>query len=459
MRGGFDYKEYLKTKNIYGIVTTNVSQIKVEKENNINAILKLTNTMANKIEEKANELLNEKEANVLTGILIGRKENLDKDVQNVFRKSSLSHMLAVSGAHVSYVLIGISFVVVKSKIAKNVGRIITILFLIIFLFLTGQTPSVTRACIMSIYLIVGSILNKRVSTIASISFSFLVIVILNPYSILDIGMQLSYGGTLGIVLIYPNLKKWLIKKTETKIIKKVKNKLQELVLITLSANIILIPIILYHYNTLSFSFIISNLLASPIMGVLVILGFVSIILFLIFPFLGNLFSIILSIFLDLFLKIATITSNLPGSQVIIATPKIEVIFIYYMVIFLFFYYKNLKGKNIKRKIERRILNKFEKITKKKVIATFLILLTMFLFYKQIPKNLRINFIDVGQGDSTLVVTPKNRRILIDGGGTLKKEIFDVGKETLIPFLLDKGITKIDYIIISHFDSDHVRTDY
>lgn len=459
MRGGFDYKEYLKTKNIYGIVTTNVSQIKVEKENNINAILKLTNTMANKIEEKANELLNEKEANVLTGILIGRKENLDKDVQNVFRKSSLSHMLAVSGAHVSYVLIGISFVVVKSKIAKNVGRIITILFLIIFLFLTGQTPSVTRACIMSIYLIVGNILNKRVSTIASISFSLLVIVILNPYSILDIGMQLSYGGTLGIVLIYPNLKKWLIKKTETKIIKKVKNKLQELVLITLSANIILIPIILYHYNTLSFSFIISNLLASPIMGVLVILGFVSIILFLIFPFLGNLFSIILSIFLDLFLKIATITSNLPGSQVIIATPKIEVIFIYYMVIFLFFYYKNLKGKNIKRKIERRILNKFEKITKKKVIATFLILLTMFLFYKQIPKNLRINFIDVGQGDSTLVVTPKNRRILIDGGGTLKKEIFDVGKETLIPFLLDKGITKIDYIIISHFDSDHVRTDY
>lgn len=461
--GGFNYKEYLKTKNIYGIVSTNIKQIKLEKENNINAILKITNTFANKIEEKANELLSEKEASLLTGILIGRKENLEDDVQTIFRKSSLSHMLAVSGAHVSYVIMGIGFIIAKSKIAKNIGKIITILLLIVFIFLTGQTPSVTRACIMSIYLIIGSILHKKVSTIASISLSFLILLILNPYCILDIGLQLSYGGTIGIVLVYPQLNKWLAKKEETKsgreIIKKVKNKVKELILITLSANIILIPIMLYHYNTVSFNFVISNLLASPIMGVLIIVGFISIISYSIFPFFKILFSIPLSFLVNLFLNIATFTSNLPGSQLIIITPKIEVIFIYYSILFIYFYYKKLKEKSIKRKIEKSILKKFEKITKKKVIAIILILTTIFLFYKQIPKNLKINFIDVGQGDSTLVVTPKNKTILIDGGGSKKKELFDVGKETLIPFLLDKGITKLNYIIISHFDSDHVRTVY
>ena len=74
--------------------------------------------------------------------------------------------------------------------------------------------------------------------------------------------------------------------------------------------------------------------------------------------------------------------------------------------------------------------------------------------KVIPKDLRIHFLDVGQGDSTFIETPKNKTILIDGGGSMSKN-FDVGKSTLLPYILDRGYTKIDYVIISHFDQDHV----
>ena len=70
----------------------------------------------------------------------------------------------------------------------------------------------------------------------------------------------------------------------------------------------------------------------------------------------------------------------------------------------------------------------------------------------IPKNLRIYFIDVGQGDATFIVTPHNKTILIDGGGS---KDFDVGKNTLLPYLLDRGYNTIDYIIPSHFDNDHI----
>lgn len=84
-----------------------------------------------------------------------------------------------------------------------------------------------------------------------------------------------------------------------------------------------------------------------------------------------------------------------------------------------------------------------------------ILFTTVVIFKNIPKNLEINFVDVGQGDSTFIITPKGKSILIDGGGSFSKE-FDVGKSTLLPYILDKGYTKLDYIFISHADQDHIR---
>ena len=78
--------------------------------------------------------------------------------------------------------------------------------------------------------------------------------------------------------------------------------------------------------------------------------------------------------------------------------------------------------------------------------------------KIIPNNLKIYFIDVGQGDSTLIVTPNRKTMLIDGGGSREKESFDIGEKVLLPYLLDRGITKLDYVLITHFDSDHVGRD-
>ena len=95
-----------------------------------------------------------------------------------------------------------------------------------------------------------------------------------------------------------------------------------------------------------------------------------------------------------------------------------------------------------------------KSNKKKLLAMIIILIMLFNFAKFIPKNLQIYFIDVGQGDSTLIVTPNKKTILIDGGGSKSLDEFDVGKNTLLPYLLDRKISKIDYLMISHFDSDH-----
>ena len=90
-----------------------------------------------------------------------------------------------------------------------------------------------------------------------------------------------------------------------------------------------------------------------------------------------------------------------------------------------------------------------------VIGTFVTLIVTFMCSK-IQKDLRIYFVDVGQGDCCLIITPNNKTILIDGGGNYS---YDVGKNVLVPYLLDRKVNKIDYVIISHFDDDHVRSEF
>ena len=452
--GGFDYREYLKTQGIYGIINSNSKDIKLIKENNTNIINLAINNIRNQISRKAKELFEENEANILNAILIGDKEELEEETREVFRRSNLSHMMAVSGAHASYVIMAVGVIVSKIKISKNKGKITTIIILIFFMYLTGKTPSVTRACIMSIYMIVSSLVHKRVNVISSMSISLLYIMIINPYSILDIGLELSYGGTIGIVFLYKILKN--NEKSENKFFQKLKVKLKETILLSLSANIIIFPIVLYHFNTMSLVFLLSNLLASPFLGIIIILGFSTIIVAFVNISLAKLPAAILNICIKLFLGIAEVCSNMPFSQIYLPKPKIYLIIIYYLVILFFIFYKKIKSKSIKRRIEKIFLNKFNKSFFKRLILILFIFIFLFTLYNKIPKDLKIYFIDVGQGDSTLIITPMQKTILIDGGG---KEDYDVGKNILIPYLLNKGIVKLDYIIISHFDTDHIRAEF
>ena len=427
--GGFDYRFYLKTKKIYGIVTT--KNTKKLKENNVNIISMIANKTANVIKNQSKKLLKNKEACLLIGLLIGDTDEIDEETKEDFRNSNLTHMLAVSGLHVSYVLLGVNYIITKVKIHKKLSKIIVMLLILFFILVTGATPSVLRAGTMTIYLIIGCIFYRRISVFSSLNLSLLVIIIMNPYCLFDVGLQLSYAGTIGIVYLYPIIKEKIYNKANS-------------ILITISANIVIIPIMLYNFNTISLTFFISNLLAGPIIGIIIILGFSIIIISLIFFPIANIFSKILNLLIILFLNTAKACANLPLSKIFIITPTLKYIFLYYcLLVFII----------IKERAQIRINIKL----RNKVIAILIILVIInpIKYFSNIKQsNLKIYFVDVGQGDSTCIVTPKNKVILIDGGGNSKDENYDIGKQTLLPYLLDKKINKIDYCIVSHFDSDH-----
>lgn len=457
---GFNYKQYLKTKKIYGNIES--KKVKVIKHNNINLIYKTINNISISINNKINQILDKEESGVLSSILIGNKNNLQEDIKESFRDSNLSHMLAISGAHISYIILGITVILSKIKIHKKISKIFTILFLIFFIILTKSTPSVVRACIMGIYIIFSTLINRKPNTFASISISMLILLIYNPYNILDIGLQLSFGGTIGIVLFY-NLIKRKFKSLEyikSNFLNKLITTIKEIIFVTISANIVIIPIMILNFNTISYTFLISNLLASPILGVIIILGFITIIISFISTIIAFPFTYILHIFLKLLILISKFSSNLPFSKNYVKTPYIITIFLYYTFLIFILIYIKITKKTRKRKFEKSILKKITNLkisirrNIKKYIGIVICIILIFQLIKIIPQDLKMYFIDVGQGDSMFIITPTQKSILIDGGGSRDNSTFDVGKSTLLPYLLNRRIDKIDYCLISHFDSDH-----
>lgn len=467
--GGFNYKQYLKALNICGSI--NVEKIQIKDIKKVNMIFYLANKLSCNIENKIDDILEKEEASVLKGILLGKTDNIDDKTYEQFRVSNISHILAVSGMHISYIILGTSLLL-KKNLGKRNTKYVIIFILIFYMFLTGFSSSIVRATIMGIIVIVSGLVHRKNDIWTSIALSLICILIYNPFLIIDIGLQLSYIGTIGIILLNKTVFNIIRNIKSTKKNKKYKinrkrilfiKKMQEILSVTISAQISILPIMLYHFNLFGTYFFISNLFVSIIIGPIIILGFLTIMLSFVFYPISAIFANILKLMIKILIQISNI-GNLPFSKIYLSTPKIWVIVLYYIFIGLFILiYPIYTQKKINttqqrfRNIIALIKYKLRESNQKSIKILLLIFISIIFFVHIFPKNLKVNFVDVGQGDCTFIITPKNQTILIDGGGS-KSNDFDVGKSTLLPYILDRGYTKIDYVIISHFDEDHVRSD-
>ena len=450
---GFDYSNYLKTENIYGTIEQN-GKIELIKEKNINYLFINLYKVKNKIIKNINNKFPEETRGVFLGILLGDKSSIEEDVRQNFADSSLSHILAVSGTHISYVVICISVLFKKLKLNKNIRKVLTSLVLFMYLYLVDFSVSATRAVIMSTIVIMQMLFYRKQDTITTIAFSSIIILINNPYSILNIGFLLSYGGTIGIILFVNRIS---IESKED-FFQRFKSYLKDICIVTISAQTIIMPIIIYYFNTISFTFIISNIIASLIIGPIIMIGLVIIaISFFKIPIISLIIRFY-NILIVILVRTADIISKIPMSKIYLKTPTTLEIIFYYSVVFLIallIYIKKSNRKFIKKTIQIDIYNlkNFFINNRNKVLIFISIVSLISITSIKIPKELKINFIDVGQGDSCLITTPQNKKVIVDSGGS---ESYDVGKNVLLPYLLDKRITKIDYIMISHFDTDHCK---
>lgn len=422
-KGVFNYKESLKKENIYGKIKLN----KIEKIGESNNLYKIFIQLNESIKIKINTQFPKEYGGILKALIIGDKSDLDSNTKNNFQNNGLSHILAISGMHISIIILISQKIIGKISNYNRKNKIILISILIFYGLIIGFIPSAMRAIIMAILAISSKLVYRKNNSLIDISLAALIILIYNPYYLIDSGFLLSFGATIGIIYIFPKINKYKFKN-------KVLKYISETFVVSISVNIAIFPIVIYFFKRISISFFITGIIMTPLVFATEILG----IIFIFTP--NNLVSILIPairLIIMIFLKIAEI--DLGGFY--FKVPNLINIVAYYLI--LIYLLKFINKKYIKN------------ICKKVIII--LLIISMTITYRETDRDyLKISFIDVGQGDSTLIQTPENKNILIDGGGN---ENYDIGKNVLIPYLLSKKVNKLHYIIISHFDFDHVRTVY
>lgn len=404
----FNYKNYLLSEKIYFVLTANkITYIK----DTDNIFFKAKNLLINYIN-------NFKTKDYLYTFILGNTSLLEQDTKKSFQNNGISHLFAVSGMHIT--LISTLLMYLLKKITKNhdISYIITIFILLFYTFITNFSSSILRAFLLFLLIYINKKFKFNLKTIEIIMLILLILLMYNPFYIYSIGFKFTF--IISIILILFSKK-----------INNFKNYFSKLLMTSLISFFVSLPIVINNFFEIN--------LISPLLN-LIFVPFISIIIFpfslisLIFPFLDNIFYIIVK-FME---NISIYINNTLSINIIIGKMNLIMIVIYYLLTLI-------------------CLNK---VLVKKYIYV-LPIITLILIYSNINyfnKNLIVTMLDVGQGDSLMIAFPNNKgNILIDTGGIVNftKTNYEISTSTIIPYLKSIGIKKINYLVLTHGDYDHM----
>jgi competence protein ComEC len=448
--GLFDYRKYLMEKNVY-IIADSENIVYLQKES-IFIIERLSHFIRDKVREFTELTLKPKEAGILNALIIGDKSGIDEDLQECYKKAGMVHILVVSGGHVGFIIILLSFVLSLFKLNPNIFKIICIFGLIFYIFITGASVSVLRAGVGIIILLIAGLIGRQNDGITTIFLVSLIVLINNPNILFSISFLLSFGGALGIMICYPRIEKWLIK---------LPLKLREPLSLTICAQLFVTPIILYNFNVLYLGGFISNIFVLSLAGIIMMGGIVLFIVYLFIPLITFLPMKILSLIVMTMNKIAEFFGNIDFFVHYEVTPTLISIVLYYLLLLYVFIGFSIEN-NISESYYITKYNPIMAFLRKNFklivsIFTMIIIIGFNTNFIDFDKSLKISVIDVGHGDSILITTPNNKNILIDTGDKYykKDKLTDYGEQVIVPYLLKNRIKKIDLLILTHMDSDHI----
>ena len=368
-------------------------------------------------------ILSKKESGAIIAMLLGEKYLLEEEIKELYQDNGISHVLAISGLHVSLIGICIFKLLKKLKLPLIPSTFLSILFIYSYGVLTNFSVSTNRAVMMMIIMLLSAIFGKSYDMLSATAFSALLILLQNPLQIFHAGFLLSFGAVLGIAIFLPTLNNLFPSK----------NFLVSGLFTSVSAQILTLPLVLTFYYQLPTYSLLVNLLILPCVSCLMISALLAGIAGCIYLPLGVFLIGGSNFILKLYEGICKFFQMLPISIITVGKPEMIRILIYLILLMI-----------------------FVRLTKRTQCKSLLILLLFALGILIFPKphsGLEIRMLDVGQGEAIFMKTESGTTYLIDGGST---DVSKVGKYRLQPFLLSQGIDQIDYAIITHGDADHVN---
>ncbi|HXI10192.1 MAG TPA: DNA internalization-related competence protein ComEC/Rec2 [Thermodesulfobacteriota bacterium] len=452
--GEFDYVRYLKLKSVF--VTGFVKDAGL-----IERVEAAEGGTLERHRKRIRDLIdssNARNKEFLKALLIADKGGIAPSEKEAFNRTGVAHILAISGLHVGVVALfaysAALFLLKRSErlmLAVNIRKAaLAFSFLPVFLYgMTAGFPvSTVRAVIMAGAFTVTFFLDRGRDFLNTLALSALIILLITPYSVWDLSFQLSFAAVFGIIYMTPGLDRLFPaeKKDGGPFEKKgrlvrlrsaVSGRLKDAFLVTLSAGAATAPILAYNFHRVSFVGLAANLVAVPLTGAVVPLLLVSSLASAVSTGLASVFLTLADLVFSLILMTVKAFASLPYSSVWVTTPTPFEIVLYYALLFF--------AVNLNR--DRRL--KYAAL----VVAALIAADQGYYGWFNKSHDLRVTFISVGQGDSGLVETPEGATMLIDGGGVWGG--FDIGEKVVAPFLWSKKIKRIDCLVLSHAQRDHM----
>ncbi|MDT0090822.1 DNA internalization-related competence protein ComEC/Rec2 [Listeria marthii] len=426
----FNYQEHLKRQRIHYVLQA--SSLSISDEVSPSILMRIQNIRLQTITH-ITENISPKINPYFLALITGEKNGFSPEMYETYQQMGVVHLLAISGLHVNLLVGAIYFLLLKFGVTRERAVLCLLIFLPFYIILTGANPPVIRAATMTALLLLSEKYATKWSSFSVICLSFVLFFLLQPYVIYEVGFQLSYAVSFGIIL------------SSRQILTRQQNIFTKSLAISFVSTMMSSVVMMYHFYSFSWVGIFFNLLYVPIFTIIILPGCISVFLLsMCSPVLSAIPESVLTFLIQFIESFTNVLAKIPRQTIVTGRPNTIILVLIIGTILLFFY----------------------QWQKKKFPIGIFIFFCLLCYISSFNFIGKVSFVDVGQGDSILIQLPYNKgNYLIDTGGQLpfekedwakKRKPFTIGESTLTPVLKSKGISNLDKVIITHSDADHME---
>ena len=375
------------------------------------------------------------DAAAVFAMLFGGYEGIRPELLEAFTATGIVHILSVSGSHITLVAATAAGLARLLGLGRLAGAGLVLLLIAVYSLLAGCVPPVIRSGLMGGLAFIGLALGRERDARQLLTITGLGMLLISPLLLYDISFQLSFLATAGLLYLAPRLRRWLDRLPAA---------LAVSLSVTISAQLSVLPLLAWYFHRVSLSALLANLVAVPLVEGMIVLGLFAGLLGAFLPVVSSLVFLLDSLLLGLVYEITRLLSRLPGSQLYLPAMNLPLAALWYSGLALLWNKETWAAR----------WHKYLPGTGRQAALIFLgVLVLSGLWGNLRPGEMAVHFIDVGQGDAALIVTPHGRAFMIDTGGT-RDNLFDVGGRVDVPYLLHYGVHQLDAIFLTHVHEDH-----
>ena len=374
-----------------------------------NTVLRLVYTFKDQAMAHIHQIFPDPEAALLAGILLGDDNGLPADLQQAYKNTGTAHIIAISGFNIA-IIAGLFVALFSRLLGRRKGAIAAVLGIVLYTVLVGATASVVRAAIMGGLAIFARQVGRRQNGLNTLSFTAAVMAVVNPQILWDVGFQLSFAATLGLILYAQPFEDWAVRLisrfASPEKAKKVAGPISAYLLFTLAAQLTTLPIMAYQFGRVSLTAVVANPFILPAQPAVMVLGGLALLLSFIYLPLGKLAGWIAWPFAAYTNRAVEFFNGFPHGVIVLGE---------FSLLFVILFYTLLLSWTFARPRLKGVLR--SALAPSVIIAALGI--TAFLVWSAIfaapDGQLHLTFLNVGSADAILIQTPSGRAVLVNGG--------------------------------------------